>query len=58
MCTEKYLVNLTKSFATLGTLESRINVRSGIMVRVGKFGQNNNSTVLNKHTGRKNFEVK
>ena len=27
------------------------------MVQVGKFGQNNNSTVLNKHTGGKNFAV-
>ena len=40
------------------TLESGINVQSEIMIRVGKFGQNNNSTVLNKHTGGKNFAVK
>ena len=33
------------------TLESGINVRSGIMVRVGQFGQNNKSTIWNKHTG-------
>ena len=38
------------------TLESGINVRSGIMVRVGQFVKNNNGTVCNKHTGGKSFE--
>ena len=35
------------------TLESEINVRSGIRVRVGICGRNNKSTVWNKHTGGK-----
>ena len=36
---------------TLITLESGINVQSGIVVQLGHSGQNNNSTVWNMGTG-------
>ena len=41
---------LDKLVSKMGTLGSLINVRVLIIVRVGKFGQNNKHTGPNKHT--------